>query len=149
MRPLAAVLLAIPTAAAASTDLAELFVPIAVVATVFGCSAVMVGIVAYTLFRVRRLRHETIRVALEKGQPLPPDLLEPPRKQHGPLRDLRTGLILLGIGVGVAAFMGLSGIPGVQRSWTIGFIPGFMGAAYLAAFTLSRRLAAKPDADHG
>jgi hypothetical protein len=146
MRLLAAVLLFLPTLALA--DVADVVVPLGVVGTVFFFSALIVGIVAGTMFRVRRLRHETIRVALEKGQPVPPDLLEPPRRPPEPLRDLRTGVVLLGVGAGLSAFfyVAAGAHPG---AWALGFVPGFVGVGYLVAFALSRLLTPKLDADRG
>jgi hypothetical protein len=144
MRPLAAVLLLLPTLALA--DVAGVVVPLGVVGTVFLFSALMVGIVSGTVFRVRRLRHETIRAALDKGQPLPPDLLEPPRRAPEPMRDLRTGVILLGLGAGLSAFFSVAA-GAHEGAWALGFVPGFVGLGYLAAFALSRAFTPKPDAD--
>ena len=67
-------------------------VPIAIVAITFGCGVLIVGTVAYTAHRGRQLRHETIRLALEKGQPVPLELLgaTTPGARR---RDLKRGLI--------------------------------------------------------
>ncbi len=123
-------------------DLEDILVPIGVVGTVFGFSALIVGIVFYAVHRDNRLRHETIRMALEKGQPLPPELLDPV-KQHDPImRDLRRGLLLIGLGLGLGLFFAVIGEP----EWAIGFIPGFMGVAYLACYAMARRQPRVPQA---
>lgn len=141
----AALLAALPALARAAdmmpVDLTDILVPIGVVGTVFGFSALIVGIVFYAVHRDNRLRHETIRMALEKGQPLPPELLDPV-KQHDPImRDLRRGLILLGVGLGVGLFLAFSPVAGAHRQWAVGFVPGIMGLAYLAAYAVARRQA--------
>jgi len=140
-------LLAFPSLALA--DVTDAIVPIGVVGTVFGFNAVFIGIVAYTLFRLRRLRHETIRMAIEKGQPIPPGLLDPQRRPERPHRDLRTGLILVGAGAGIAAFLRLTPWTGVSDAWSVGLVPGFLGCAYLVAFALSRRLSRTSEVDAG
>jgi hypothetical protein len=57
----------------------------------------------------RRLWHETARVALEKGQPVPPDPEERVRSHcdspRPPLRDVRSALILIAVSVGL--YLGL------------------------------------------
>jgi hypothetical protein len=60
----------------------------------------------------RRLWHETARIALERGQPLPPYADEAARhtaKDHrdSPARDFRSGLVMLGAGVGLYFLVGL------------------------------------------
>jgi hypothetical protein len=142
-------LLALPTLAAA--DVSDALVPIGVVGSVFGFTAIMVGIVAYATFRARRLQHETIRLAIEKGQPLPPGLLAAGDQggRGGAHRDLRRGVVLLGIGVGVSLFLLCSDVPGMRHNWTVGFIPGFLGIAFVVSFALSRRLYGKGEADRG
>jgi hypothetical protein len=148
MRPIApALLLALAPALARADSLENVLVPLGVVGTVFGFSAVMIGIFAYSIYRSRRLRHETIRLAIEKGQPLPPGLLDPVNQRDPLLRDLRRGLILLAAGIGVGLFLGLSSVTGQRGDWAVGFIPGLMGLAYLATYAITRRQTrnAQPD----
>jgi hypothetical protein len=81
------------------------------VGLVFGLSGM------YFHHRRQELWHQTARIALEKGQPLPtlPDD-EPARSDRddrrasdarGPARDFRTGLILVGTGIGLYFLVGL------------------------------------------
>jgi hypothetical protein len=94
-----------------------------------------------------KLRHETIRSALEKGQALPPELLEGKtlpseffaqfaRKARD---DRRGGLISIGVGLGLFIFfsaMREEGVPdGVK--W-VSLIPGLIGAALLINWALER-----------
>jgi hypothetical protein len=80
----------------------EIIVPI-------GAFAMVVAIVVLPFYfksRERREMQRTLRVAIEKGQPMPPEVIDamtktvklPPTR----LRDLRTGVIWLAVGVGVA-----------------------------------------------
>src|SRR6185369_4517491 len=82
--------------------------------------------------RERQMWHETARLALEKGQPLPP--LPTKSEEHRRFRerheknDLRAGLIMIGIGAGIFLFLASTG-NGEARF--IGTIPGFIGVARL------------------
>jgi hypothetical protein len=109
--------------------------PIVVVSVVFLTAAVIVATVLYFVHRARELRHATIRLALEKGQPVPPGLLEDgsPPKPRG--NDLSKGVKVLSIGLGLGLFFFF-----VHRElWPVGFIPGFAGLGYLAAHALTGR----------
>jgi hypothetical protein len=137
-------------AASSAEGLAEILVPIGVVGTVFGFVAVVVGIVAYARHRNGRLRHETIRLAIEKGQPLPPDLLDPVRRTDPGLRDLRRGLLLLALGLGLSLCLAISLPPDAPVGlWAVGFIPGFMGLAFLGSYAVARRQLRDPRSDPG
>ena len=81
--------------------------------------------------------HETARLALEKGQPLPTQLDEASRPQpriKGPGRDLRAGLILVATGGGLFVF--LDALVGRGLAY-LGAIPGFIGLALLLYAILS------------
>ena len=77
-----------------------------------------------------RMLHETIRAMVEKGQPIPPELLQsqdPPRR---PKSDLRTGLVLIAVGIGVF-FLPLGNV-----SSRAGLIPLLMGVAFLVVWKI-------------
>jgi len=79
----------------------------------------------------QKLWHDTARLALEKGQPLPAREEEtaPPRPQSdGTSRDLRAGLILVACGLSLYLFLGALLGPALAL---IGAIPGFIGVALL------------------
>ena len=81
--------------------------------------------------RRQELWHETARVALEKGQPLPP-LPRDMQHEKDPEddNDIRTGLIMIATGAGLYLFF-LSLFAGADWMAYIGAIPGFIGAALL------------------
>jgi len=76
------------------------------------------------------MTHETIVRLAEKGLPVPPELLDPPRS---PDTGLRAGLILLGLGLGLGLFLGQVGAP-----WSIGLIPALMGVALIASWKIEK-----------
>jgi hypothetical protein len=94
--------------------------------------ALPVGIVALVLtFRHRRqkLAHETMRLMIEKGLPVPPELINPPPPAKRPTSDLRRGLIWLALGLGLSIlFLKVFEDSGL---WALGLIPAFIGAAHL------------------
>ncbi len=134
-------------ARASDSDLTEVVTPIAIVGTVFGFTALMIAIVAYGRFRNQRLRHETIRLAIEKGQPLPADVLDPVRRRDPRTADLRRGLVLLALGLGAGLFLYFANPPGApEHTRAVGFVPGLMGVAYLVSHALARPNARDPQA---
>ena len=99
--------------------------------------ALPVGIVAIVLtFRHRRqkLAHETMRLMIEKGLPVPMELINPPPPVRPPKSDLRRGLIWLAIGIGSAIFL----LKTFEDSglWALGLIPAFIGVAYLLCWVV-------------
>lgn len=70
-------------------------------------------------YKNRQLQHETIRLMLEKGQPVPPEMFlekPEPRKKHN---DFRSGLIWLALAVGwytCFAVMGAIMIPAMDKA---------------------------------
>jgi hypothetical protein len=98
----------------------------------------LLGATALTLrFRTtkERERHETLRRMVEKGMELPPELLVAPVGR--PASDLRRGLVLVGLGVGLIVLILSAGH--AQRYWAVGLIPALMGGGYLVTWRLSDR----------
>jgi len=102
-----------------------------------GAVALPVGIVAIVLtFRHRRqkLVHETMRLMIEKGLPVPPELINPAPPVKAPKNDLRRGLIWLAVGIGLTVLLRKtfedSGL------WTSGLIPALIGVAYLLCWLI-------------
>ena len=91
----------------------------------------LVAVILYYKHRKLRLTHETISRLAEKGLPVPPELLDPPRARHF---GLRAGLVLMALGLALAVFFFETGGPA-----SIGLIPGLMGLALLVAWAIERR----------
>ena len=84
--------------------------PVLIVLIIFGSFASLFIVPRYFKSIERQKMADTLRVALEKGQPLPTEVIEAmstnvrtPGLPPSPQRDLRTGIIWLGVGLGFAA----------------------------------------------
>ncbi len=117
--------------------------------------AAIILIPIYLRYRERGRMHETLRIAYEKGQPVPPELIEAlqsnvaAKMASTPERDFRTGIVLVAVGLG---FVGLGyglwyGLMSVNEiaayvsgGSTAGFgaIPGLIGVAYLILWATKR-----------
>lgn len=68
----------------------------------------IIAIPAYLKSRDRREMQKTLRVAIDKGQELPPELVEAMsrdgKQPPSPARDIRHGIIWLAVGLGIAGF---------------------------------------------
>ena len=116
-----------------------LLVPLFAIIFVFGG---IVAIVAISLrFKARRLEHEEIMKAIEHGQELP--TLEI-KKRYNFLNDLRIGVFLIAIGLGVMMFFGL--FEETRWSWDaepligIGAIPLFIGIGYVVMALIMKKV---------
>jgi hypothetical protein len=120
-------------------DIPALVVPIVAITllTVFGAPVLIVGLIMYFSFSRQRALHRTVRMMVEKGQPVPEALLNPPPAQRQ-RSDLRRGVILAMIGVGLMAFLGAAN-DWEGGSWTLGLIPFLIGAGYLLVWKLDTK----------
>ena len=101
-------------------------------------AAVVVIIVVVGLFRLKRNQemHRTIRALLDKGQPIPPELFQMQNGQRRQRSDLRRGLVLVGVGVGLAIFLFTQRDPQHQGVWPVALIPLLMGVANLVTWKI-------------
>jgi len=114
-----------------SLDLVAIVVPV----TLF--LAILLGVVSTHMLRIRKQAqlHQTLRLMIEKGTDIPPELFAPPNAAHS---DLRRGLVLVGIGLSLLILIGM--VEGfASGSWAVGLIPAFIGAAYLIVSRYSQR----------
>lgn len=113
---------------------------IAVIAIAGGILVAVVAIVGGLITANRRqaMWHDTARIALEKGQPVPKtpdDEDEEESEKRGDGSDIRSGLILIAVGGGLYLFM--SNLAGAKIGY-VGAIPGFIGVALLLFGLLSQ-----------
>jgi hypothetical protein len=124
--------------------------------------AAIIIIPRYLRSRDRSRLHDTLRAAYEKGQPVAPELVEAlrgdaqqdesrvRRRLSTPERDLRRGLVLTFVALGISMlggglYFGLSSVSEVAASITGGAlvgasaIPGFIGIAFLLLWVTRRR----------
>ena len=122
----------------------EILIPLAFFAMIAG----LVIVPRYFRSLERQKMAETLRVAIEKGQPLPTEIIDAmssnvrtPGLPPSPQRDLRTGIIWLGIGVGLAA-MGLAisfeEADALYPFLGIAAFPVFIGLAFVALSFLNK-----------
>jgi hypothetical protein len=122
----------------------EILIPLAFFAMIAG----LVIVPRYFKSMERQKMAETLRVAIEKGQPLPAEIVDAmssnvrtPGLPPSPQRDLRTGIIWLGVGVGLAA-MGLAisfeEADALYPFLGIAAFPVFIGLAFVALALLNK-----------
>jgi uncharacterized membrane protein YccC len=80
---------------------------------------------------------------VEKGQPIPAALLSTPAAVSAaaglrPWYDLRRGIVLMAVGVGIIMFFGISA-GWDEGVWALGLIPGLIGVGYILAWRLAYR----------
>ncbi len=92
--------------------------------------------------RARRneLLHGTLRAMIEKGVSIPPELISPPQPvtQGKAKSDLRTGLVMLALGLGLLILLATLHVP----AWPLGFIFLLIGGAFLLTWKLEKKDAA-------
>ncbi len=120
---------------------------VVIVAIIFGTIAALAIVPVYFKSLERQRLQETLRAAIDKGQPLPPEVIEALtsdvklRPKPSPQRDLRVGIIWVGVAVGIAAL-------GIALSFDepdatypllgIAAFPGFIGVAFIVISFLAR-----------
>ncbi|TAL37913.1 DUF6249 domain-containing protein [Phenylobacterium sp.] len=114
----------------------------------FAMIAALVIVPRYFKSMERQRMAETLKVAIEKGQPLPTEIIDAmssnvrtPGLPPSPQRDLRTGIIWLGIGVGLAAMGAAVSFEEADALYPIlgiAAFPIFIGLAFVALATLNK-----------
>ena len=126
---------------------------------IFMIIAIVIGPVwirSYFAARDRDAMQATLRVAIEKGQPLPPELIAAmsssatPEVIRGPTTDLRRGVVSVSVGIGICflalgLWFGLSSIASSEVGNIVGgavagggSIPLLIGLAYLLLWSMRR-----------
>ena len=103
--------------------------------TIFGAPVLIVAVIMYFGFSKNRMMHRTVRMMVEKGQPVPPALLAPPPPAVRQRSDMRRGVVLVMVGVGVMLFFAAVN-DWEGGSWAIGVIPFVIGLGYLLVWKL-------------
>jgi hypothetical protein len=125
-------------------DIPEKVIPIVLISVlaVFGMPVLIVAVIMYFGFSKNRMMHRTVRMMVEKGQPVPEALLNPPPAQRQ-RSDMRRGVVLVMVGVGLMIF--LAAVNDWEGgAWSIGLIPFLIGAGYLLVWKLEGRKDSAP-----
>src|SRR6266480_3816056 len=118
-------------------DIPEFVIPIVAITmlTIFGAPVLIVALIMYFGFSKNRAMHRTIRMMAEKGQPIPAALLAPRTPAVRQRSDMRRGVVLCMVGLGLMLFFGaVNAWEG--GSWAIGVIPFVIGLGYLLVWKL-------------
>lgn len=113
----------------------EILIPLAF----FAMIAALFLVPRYYKSQERIKLQETVRAAIDKGQTLPPEVVDAitrdVKSPASPARDLRTGIIWLGVAVGLAVFGYLLGFEHPDATYPlmgVAAFPGFIGLAFIA-----------------
>ena len=111
----------------------EDFIPLVAILSVFGTITAIAFGPAYLKSREKREMQATVRHAIDKGQQLPPELIEAMTKDVSSklpsrTRDIRRGIIWLAVGIGIAAF-GFLSVLGWDRTEMENVANGMLGVA--------------------
>lgn len=115
------------------------FVAIPIVAivflSIFGAPVLIVIMIGMFTLLVSRMRQRTIRMMVEKGQPIPAELLAPAARSVRRRSDVRRGVIWAMVGLGVMIFFGAVN-DWEGGAWSLGLIPFLIGLGYLLVWKL-------------
>jgi hypothetical protein len=122
--------------------------PVLIVLIIFGSIASLFILPRYFKSVERQKMAETLRAAIEKGQPLPTEVIEAmssnvrsPGLPPSPQRDLRTGIIWLGVGIGFAALGAVISFEEPDALFPclgLATFPIFIGLAFIALGFLNK-----------
>jgi uncharacterized membrane protein YhhN len=114
----------------------EMLIPI----SLFIATVLIVWIVVAFRYRSKRDVQATYRAAIERGQELTPELLDRLGEPRSKNTDLRRGMILIGVGLGLAVFgVTMGEADAVRPLLASGAFPFLLGVAYLALWKFSRK----------
>jgi len=118
------------------SDVPWIAIPIVTIVflTIFGTPIFIVAVILYFSFSKTRALHRTVRLMVEKGQPVPEALLNPPPAQRQ-RSDMRRGVVLAMVGLGLMLFFAAVN-DWEGGAWSIGLIPFLIGAGYLLVWKL-------------
>ena len=118
------------------SDVPWIAIPIVTIVflAIFGTPIFIVAVILYFSFSKTRALHRTVRLMVEKGQPVPEALLNPPPAQRQ-RSDMRRGVVLAMVGLGLMLFFAAVN-DWEGGAWSIGLIPFLIGAGYLLVWRL-------------
>lgn len=105
--------------------------------TLFGAPVMVVAAIMFFSYLKSRSLHRTVREMVAKGQEVPASLFAPPRVMKA-RSDLRRGVVLLMVGLGLMIFFGAVN-DWEGGAWSLGVIPFVIGLGYLLVWKLEGR----------
>lgn len=112
----------------------EDFTGLVAVLAVFGTITAIILGPSYLKSRERMATQETVRRAIDKGQDLPPEVLDAltndvTKNLPSRTRDIRRGIIWLAVGIGIGAFSLINGGSWGGDDWNVHVSDGGLGLA--------------------
>jgi hypothetical protein len=103
--------------------------------SIFGAPVLIVVTIGIFALIGNRMRQRTIRMMVEKGQPVPAELLAPEVRRVRRRSDVRRGVIWTMLGLGLMVW--LAAVNDWEGGiWSFGLIPFLMGLGYLIVWKL-------------
>jgi len=120
-----------------SDDIPAMVIPLVgiVFMTIFGAPVLIVLTIGIVALIGNRMRQRTIRMMVEKGQPVPAELLAPEVRRVRRRSDVRRGVIWTMVGLGLMVW--LAAVNDWEGGvWSFGLIPFLIGLGYLIVWKL-------------
>jgi uncharacterized protein DUF6249 len=105
--------------------------------SIFGAPVAIVVMVGIFSMIATRMRQRTIRMMVEKGQPVPAELLAPATRGIRRRSDVRRGVVWTMVGLGLMIW--LAAINEDGGAWSFGLIPFLIGLGYLIIWKLESK----------
>jgi hypothetical protein len=106
--------------------------------SIFGAPVAIVVMVGIFSMIATRMRQRTIRMMLEKGQPVPAELLVPATRGIRRRSDVRRGVVWTMVGLGLMVW--LAAVNDWEGgAWSFGLIPFLIGLGYLIVWKLENK----------
>jgi len=103
--------------------------------SIFGAPVLIVMVIGIFALIGNRMRQRTIRMMVEKGQPVPAELLAPEVRRVRRRSDVRRGVIWTMVGLGLMVW--LAAVNDWEGGvWSFGLIPFLIGLGYLIVWKL-------------
>src|SRR5262245_10214893 len=124
----------------ASKDIPAEVIPLVgiVFLSIFGAPVLIVILIGLFALLVSRSRQRTIRMLVEKGQPVPAELLAPASRAGRQRSDVRRGVVWTMVGVGLIVWLGAVN-DWEGGAWSFGLIPFLIGLGYLIIWKLENK----------
>jgi len=106
--------------------------------SIFGAPVLIVIMVGLISLSATRMRQRTIRMMVEKGQPVPAELLVPATRGLRRRSDVRRGVVWTMIGFGLMIWLAVVN-DWEGGAWSFGLIPFLIGLGYLIVWKLENK----------
>ncbi len=118
------------------SDAAFMAIPIVgiIFSTLFGTPVLIVAAIMFFSYLRSRSLHRTVRMMVEKGQPVPAALFASPPTIRA-RSDIRRSVVLIMVGIGLMVFFGAVN-DWEGGAWALGIIPFLIGVGYLLVWKL-------------